>query len=242
MLQRAGVELQGKPFAVGLRVEHPATLINRIQYGLARIRACPPPNTPWPGTIPETGRGVYSFCMCPGGEVVLSSSEAGGVVVNGMSFLRRAGEWSNSALVVSVGPDDFTEFGGSDPLAGVRFQRHWEAAAFAAAGGDYRAPAQNLLAFLGRGNGPVQSTCRPGIREAELDTRPAGLRQRGAAPGAAPFRAADARFHYRRGDPDRGRNPHLGAPAHRPRGERPVPSPIPDSIRPAKGPAMPAAS
>jgi uncharacterized protein len=169
MLQQAGVTLQGKPFAVGLRVEHPAALINHIQYGLASHPRLPAAEYALAWNDSESGRGVYSFCMCPGGEVVIASSEAGGVTVNGMSYLQRAGEWSNSALVVSVGTDDFGAFGGNDPLAGVRFQQHWERAAFIAGGGDYRAPAQNLLAFLGRGSGGLRSTCRPGVREADLE-------------------------------------------------------------------------
>ncbi len=166
MLHTAGVALQSKSFAVGLRVEHPATLINSIQYGMASHPLLPAAEYALAWNDPESGRGVYSFCMCPGGEVVIASSETGSVVVNGMSYLGRAGEWSNSALVVSVGAADF---GADDSLAGVRFQQHWERQAFAAAGGDYRAPAQNLLAFLGRGSGPLRSSCRPGIREVELD-------------------------------------------------------------------------
>lgn len=166
MLQTAGVALQVKPFAVGLRVEHPAELINRIQYGIASHPRLPAAEYALAWNDPESGRGTYSFCMCPGGEVVIASSEAGGVVVNGMSYFGRAGAWSNSALVVGVGPADF---GADDPLAGMRFQQHWERQAFSAAGGDYRAPAQNLIAFLGRGNGPLRGSCRPGVREVELD-------------------------------------------------------------------------
>jgi len=83
-----------------------------------------------------------------------------------MSGHSRTGSYSNSALVVAVRREDFDD---ADPLAGVRFQRRWEEAAFAAGGGDYRAPAQNLLTFLGRGRGALVSSCRPGVREAELD-------------------------------------------------------------------------
>lgn len=167
MLHACGVALESKPFAVGLRVEHPLELINGIQYGHARHPRLPAAEYALAWNDPESRRGVYSFCMCPGGEVVLSSSEPGGVVVNGMSPLHRDGTRSNSALVVAVRRDDFP---GNDPLAGVRFQRRWEEAAFAAGGGDYYAPAQNLLAFLGRGKGPLVSTCRPGVREADLAT------------------------------------------------------------------------
>jgi len=179
MLDEAGVALEAKPFAVGVRVEHPAELINQIQYGFPAHPALPAADYALAWNDAASGRGVYSFCMCPGGEVVNASSESGGLVVNGMSSHSRAGLYSNSALVVSVRREDFD---GRDPLAGVRFQRLWEEAAFAAGGGDCRAPAQNLLAFLGHGRGAVVSSCRPGVCEAELDRIlppfvSAGLRQ-----------------------------------------------------------------
>lgn len=166
MLQQSGVALEGKPFAMGLRVEHPAELINRIQYGLPGHPLLPAAEYSLAWNDPETGRGIYSFCMSPGGEVVVASSEPNGMAVNGMSGRRRNGPWSNSALVVTVRKEDF---GADDALAGVRFQERWERAAFLAGGGDYRAPAQNLLAFLGRGRGAVRSSCRPGVSEASLD-------------------------------------------------------------------------
>lgn len=165
MLADSGVAMESKPFAVGLRVEHPAELINRIQYGLPGHPSLPPADYSLAWNDPESGRGVYSFCMCPGGEVVIASSEPGRLVVNGMSKLKRCGAFSNSALVVAVRPSDFP---GSDPLAGVAFQRRWEEAAFALGGGSDHAPAQNLLAFLGRGTGPLLSSARPGVREADL--------------------------------------------------------------------------
>ncbi|HLO26564.1 MAG TPA: hypothetical protein VK187_10645, partial [Geobacteraceae bacterium] len=117
---------------------------------------------------PRTGRSAYSFCMCPGGEVVAGSSEEGGVVTNGMSAYLRDSPYANSALVVTVGRRDFS---GDSPLAGMEFQRMLEKRAFTAGGGDYRAPAQNLLAFLGeKGTGALFSTYRPGVREADLAT------------------------------------------------------------------------
>lgn len=165
MLARQGVAMESKPFAIGLRVEHPAELINYIQYGHRRHLRLPTAEYALTYNDPDSKRGIYSFCMCPGGEVVLAASEPGGLVVNGMSNRLRNAAYSNSALVVAVRPDDFAA---ADPLAGMRFQRHWEETAFVAGGSDYRAPAQNLLAFLGRGNGPLNSSCRPGVREWEL--------------------------------------------------------------------------
>ena len=166
MLRSQGVALEAKPFAVGLRVEHPVELINQIQYGFPRHPRLPTADYKLAWTDPASGRGVYSFCMCPGGEVILSSSEVGGVVVNGMSSFLRNSRFSNSALVVAVRPEDFADSG---PLAGVAFQRDLERKAFVAGGSNYHAPAQNLLAFLQRGAGPIRGSCRPGVQAAELD-------------------------------------------------------------------------
>ncbi len=166
MLAGSAVAMEPKPFAMGVRVEHPVELINRIQYGHSRHPRLTAAEYALSWNDPESGRGVYSFCMCPGGEVVISSSEPEGVVVNGMSLRSRAGAYSNSALVVAVRREDFD---GGDPLAGVRFQQYWENTAYREGGGGYRAPGQNLLAFMGSGNGPLHSTCRPGVREVDLD-------------------------------------------------------------------------
>lgn len=167
MLQRMGVALQAKPFAVGVRVEHPQALIDTIQYGRNRHPSLPPADYQLAYNNRETGRSAYSFCMCPGGVVVCAASEEGGVVVNGMSGYRRNSPFANSALVVNVGVDDFA---GSSPLAGVEFQRELERRAFAAAGGGYLAPAQDLLSFVGKGRGVLSSTLRPGIVECDLST------------------------------------------------------------------------
>ncbi|RMF67324.1 MAG: FAD-binding protein, partial [Alphaproteobacteria bacterium] len=121
MLKDKGVRLEAKPFAVGLRVAHPASLVNRIQYGSA-VPAVGAADYRLAWNDPDSGRGVYSFCMCPGGEIINASSEPEHLVVNGMSRRRRNAPWSNSALVVSVGPKDF----GPDVLSGVAFQRRLE--------------------------------------------------------------------------------------------------------------------
>lgn len=163
MLDRSGVHLEAKGFAVGVRVEHPAGLINRIQYGKF-AHQLPPAEYALRYNDDESGRGIYSFCMCPGGEVINAASEPGGLVVNGMSRMSRSARHSNSALVVSVGPPDW----GGARLGGMAFQQHWERQAFMVGGADYRVPAQNLLAFLGRGDGPVTCSCRPGVSAADL--------------------------------------------------------------------------
>jgi uncharacterized FAD-dependent dehydrogenase len=167
LLERHRVPLERKPIAIGLRVEHPQELIDRIQYGAARHPNLPVADYAVTYNNTTTGRSAYSFCMCPGGIVIGGSSEAGGVVTNGMSGQMRNSPFANSALVVNVTPDDF---GGNDPLAGVRFQRHWEHQAFLAGGSCYHAPAQNMMAFLRQpGRQTARSTYRPGIVETELD-------------------------------------------------------------------------
>ena len=165
MLQQAGVALEPKAFAVGLRVEHPRELINLIQLGYKNHPQLPAAEYSLAWNDKQTKRGIYSFCMCPGGVVVNSSSEEGGIVVNGMSLYRRDAELSNSALVVSVRPEDFS---GDDPLAGVRFQRQWEQEAFKAAGNSWHAPAQPLLEYLHGRGGRLHSSCRPQVVHADL--------------------------------------------------------------------------
>ena len=170
MLVEAGAAMSRKPFAIGARIEHRQDRINRAQYGTAAGHpALGAADYKLAVHLPG-GRSVYTFCMCPGGQVVAAASEAGGVVVNGMSLYARDGENANSALLVNVLPEDF---GGDDPLAGVRFQQRWERAAFEAGGGDYRAPAQRVGDFLARrpsdGPGGVTPSYLPGVKWGSLD-------------------------------------------------------------------------
>ena len=168
LLERLNVPLQRKPFAMGLRVEHPQELINRIQYGSGNQPNLPPADYTVAWNNSSSGRSAYSFCMCPGGVVVGGASEAGGVVTNGMSGQLRNSPYANSALVVNVREEDFD---GPGPLAGVRLQRRWERRAFELGGGGYRAPAQNLIDFLRLpGKGGASTSYRPGISETELDS------------------------------------------------------------------------
>ena len=135
-LQRLGIEMQAKSFAVGVRVEHPQKFINENQYGKEYDPSLPA--APYKLTAKaQDGRGVYTFCMCPGGYVVNASSEEGYLAVNGMSYSKRDGENANSAVVVTVTPDDF---GSDGALAGMEFQRGLEKAAFLEGGG--RIPVQ----------------------------------------------------------------------------------------------------
>ncbi len=165
MLDAAGVKMEPKAFAIGLRVEHPLELINRIQYGMKSHPKLPAAEYSLAWNNQQSGRGVYSFCMCPGGSVVNAASEEGGIVVNGMSDFKRDAELSNSALVVAVRPEDFSVSG---PLAGVRFQRTWEKKAFSAGGRNWHAPAQPLLEFLHGQGGQLRSSCQPQVEHADL--------------------------------------------------------------------------
>ncbi|MBR4457775.1 MAG: FAD-dependent monooxygenase [Clostridia bacterium] len=164
-----GVRMVQKPFAIGVRIEHPQALIDRARYGcFAGHPALGAAEYKLNVHTPD-GRGVYSFCMCPGGEVIASASQEGGVVTNGMSLHARDGVNANAALLVGVGPADF---GDDHPLAGFVLQRRIEKAAFRAGGGGFRAPVQTVGDFLAeretRVLGSVEPTYRPGVTPADL--------------------------------------------------------------------------
>ncbi len=147
MLHRKGVLLEQKPISVGMRVEHPAEIINLMRYGdkYKDFPAIGAATYSLNYTDRKARRGVYTFCMCPGGEVINASSENGLLAVNGMSYSGRASAFSNSALVVTCHTEDYKS---ASPLAGIEFQKEIERKAFYAAGGRWEAPAQNLVDFL----------------------------------------------------------------------------------------------
>ena len=164
-----GLPMQQKPFAIGARIEHLQRDIDRAQYGpSAGHPALPPAEYKLNAPTPD-GRGVYTFCMCPGGQVINASSEPGGVNVNGMSRHARDGRNANAAVLVGVRPEDF---GGDHPLAGMYLQRRIEQAAFRCAGGGFRAPCQRVGDFLsGRASvtlGGVEPTYLPGVTPGDL--------------------------------------------------------------------------
>ncbi|HEY0839580.1 MAG TPA: FAD-dependent oxidoreductase, partial [Vulgatibacter sp.] len=173
-LHRQGYLLEAKPFAVGFRAEHPQELVDRIQYGGAAGHPKLPPADYRLAENPVCEgrpRGVFSFCMCPGGIVVPTPTEPELLCVNGMSNSRRSAHFANSGIVVAVGLDDFERDGhGRHPLSGLAFQRKWEAAAYDLGGGGYRAPAQRITDYLqGRlGTPPGKTTYRPGLTHADL--------------------------------------------------------------------------
>lgn len=145
MLHAANVPIQPKPFSIGVRIEHPQHVIDKAQYGkfaghtslgaadYKLVAHC------------SNGRSAYTFCMCPGGQVIAAASEPGSLVTNGMSVYKRNRKNANSALLVGVTPQDF---GSDDPLAGVEFQRKWERKAFEVGGSNYFAPIQLVADFL----------------------------------------------------------------------------------------------
>jgi uncharacterized FAD-dependent dehydrogenase len=168
MLFDRGVMIEPKPFSIGVRIEHPQSLVDRCRYGSSA-------GHPVLGAADyklthhcTNGRSVYSFCMCPGGTVVAATSEPGRVVTNGMSQYSRNERNANAGIVVGITPADYPEH----PLAGVAFQRHWEECAFEAGGKTYAAPAQRVGDFLaGRPSvalGEVIPSYRPGVNPTDL--------------------------------------------------------------------------
>ena len=169
MLRKRDMYIEAKPFSIGLRIEHPQSLIDRARYGKNA-------GSPLLGAADyklvhhaSNGRSVYSFCMCPGGTVVAATSEPGCVVTNGMSQYSRNERNANSGIVVGITPEQ--DYPGG-PLAGIEFQRRWESRAFELGGRNYCAPGQLLVDFLaGRPStqfGEVQPSYTPGVRLTDL--------------------------------------------------------------------------
>ncbi|PKO48770.1 MAG: hypothetical protein CVU31_03900 [Betaproteobacteria bacterium HGW-Betaproteobacteria-4] len=171
-LHEQGVYIEAKPFSIGFRIEHPQAMIDKARFGpnagneilgaadYKLVHHC------------GNGRAAYSFCMCPGGQVVAATSEEGRVVTNGMSQYSRAERNANAALVVEVKPEDFPGDYKTNPLAGIEYQRQWESAAFVAGGSNYAAPAQRVGDFLaGRPStalGEVDPSYQPGVHMTDL--------------------------------------------------------------------------
>ena len=168
MLEQAGVPMEQKAFAIGVRIEHSQQAVSLRQYGPA-WEQLPPSDYKLACHLPN-GRSAFSFCVCPGGQVVAAASESGQLVTNGMSLRARDGGNINGGFLVGVGPADFT---GGDPLAGVRFQEQWERAAFKLGGENWFAPAQLVRDFLAdrpsEGAGKIIPTYRPGVTWTRMD-------------------------------------------------------------------------
>ena len=148
MILDAGAEMEQKPFSIGVRMEHPQSLIDASQYGAENAGKLPPADYRI-NYKASNGRGVYSFCMCPGGEVVVCSTAEGELCVNGMSNRKRDSGTANSGILCDVRTEDF---GSDDVLAGVRFQQKYERLAFLNGGGDFTPPSCSMAEFLGSGD------------------------------------------------------------------------------------------
>ena len=168
MLLEAGVPMEQKPFAIGVRIEHRQAALSLAQFGPA-WESLPAADYKLACHLPN-GRSAFTFCVCPGGQVVAAASEEGRLVTNGMSCRARDGQNINGGFLVGVNPGDF---GSDHPLAGVAFQRRWEEAAFQLGGGHYHAPAQTVKDFLARqaskGLGALSPTYLPGVTPTDLD-------------------------------------------------------------------------
>jgi len=171
VLHRCGVYIEAKPFAIGVRIEHPQSWIDTARYGDNAGNKILGAAAYSIAHKASNGRTVYSFCMCPGGRVVAAASEPGRVVTNGMSQYSRAEFNANSGLVVDIDPDK--DYPG-DPLAGIAFQRKFEELAYKAGGENYKAPGQKLGDFLADRPstefGEVIPSYQPGVHLTELKT------------------------------------------------------------------------
>jgi len=170
MLHERGVFMEQKPFSLGFRIEHPQTLIDQARFGNHAGNELLGAADYKLVHHAKNGRSVYSFCMCPGGQVVAATSEVGRVVTNGMSQYSRAERNANAGIVVGITPSDYP----GNPLAGMEFQRQWESRAYELGGGDYSAPGQLVGDFLkGRAStqlGSVEPSYQPGVHLTDLAT------------------------------------------------------------------------
>jgi uncharacterized FAD-dependent dehydrogenase len=170
LLNKRNILLEAKPFALGVRIEHPQSLIDSIQYK-CDSRSLYLPAASYSIVNQSLGRGVFSFCMCPGGIIAPAATSPGEVVVNGWSPSKRNNEYANSGLVVSIEDKDFGAHRQYGPLAAMHFQRSVERACFAATG-SLQAPAQRVLDFVNKKNSATLPKCSylPGIVPSELDS------------------------------------------------------------------------
>ncbi len=167
MLHAKGVEIHQKPFAMGVRIEQKQSDINLSQYGVEKVEGLPNADYKLVAHLPN-GRSVFTFCMCPGGQVVASSSNIGEVVTNGMSNFARDKENANSAVLVNILPSDY---GSEDPLAGIYYQAKYERLAFELGGSNYNAPAESVGSFLfnNENKTKINATYNPNIMLCKIE-------------------------------------------------------------------------
>lgn len=169
LLHRKAILLEAKPFALGVRVEHPQSIIDSVQYHTPERSSFLPPAS-YSLTCQVEDRGVYSFCMCPGGIIAPAATGSNEIVVNGWSPSRRNNPFANSGMVVSVGERDFQKFSKAGPLAALHYQQEVEKSAFKAGGGKLIAPAQRLVDFTEKKNSGTLPACSyiPGVISSDL--------------------------------------------------------------------------
>ena len=169
LLHTLDIAIEAKPFALGVRIEHPQDMIDRAQYKCERGEFLPPASYSLVKQV--KGRGVFSFCMCPGGIIAPTMTDSNEVVVNGWSPSKRNGEFSNSGFVVEIGPNDWKRYGENNPLAAMKFQEKVEGKAFRMGGEDLTAPAQRVGDFLKGKPSPViqETSYLPGVKSVDLN-------------------------------------------------------------------------
>ncbi len=169
LLHYKGIEVEAKPFALGVRIEHPQALIDSIQYR-CEVRDEHLPPASYSVVAQENGRGVFSFCMCPGGIIAPASTNPGEVVVNGWSPSKRNNPYANSGTVVAVDMKDYAQYGFTGPLAGMQYQQMVEQRAFEIGGGNLVAPAQRMADFTSNKVSSTLPDCSylPGIKSASI--------------------------------------------------------------------------
>lgn len=169
LLLKRGVALEQRALSIGMRIEHPIELVNRMRYGnkYATHPSLGAASYSMHHTDRKTRRGVYTFCMCPGGEVINASSRQGMLVVNGMSYAARSSPYSNAALIVGCRAEDYPDH---TALAGMYFQKEIERKAYIAGGGNWSVPGQNLFHFLGISQDEHlnANSCRQGAIAADM--------------------------------------------------------------------------
>ena len=189
MLQRQGADMEQKPFSIGVRIQHLQETIDEAQYGDAKLAKILGPAEYKLHHKCENGRGVYTFCMCPGGEIIDSSSEPETAVTNGMSESARDGKYANSGLLVDV---RISDFGSEDPLAGIAFQKHYEELAYRQGGG--RIPETTYEKFRDDTEDPVRNSLPDFAAESIVEAMPhLGRKLRGFDAPDAVMKAVETR-------------------------------------------------
>ncbi len=232
LLHRRGVAIELKPLAIGVRVEHPQALIDSIQYDCPERGPYLPPS-PYAVSKQVDGRGVYSFCMCPGGVIAPCATRPGEVVTNGWSSSRRARATANSGIVVELREADFAPFAEHGPLAAMAFQQAVERRAWEAGGRTQVAPAQRLVDFVeGRVSADLPNTSyAPGIASVELGEVLPDFIHAALVQGLPAVRPLDARLPHERGRRARAGVAHVVA--------RPHPARPPDASARGRAGALP---